>query len=91
MINLRDFCGIGPWAHQMITKPSYQNGYSYATNGNICVRIPGEHAEVVENYPNCEKLFAENQPSGQWQNPPESEIVYKKCEVCGGIGKAGVG
>lgn len=90
MIDLQKFCAYdGAIFNTVLTVPVYDNGFTYATNGHLCVRIPGEHAEPrTVAYPNVEKLFTENPPSGKWQEPPQCEVQYNRCSRCGGVGKA---
>jgi hypothetical protein len=58
MIDLKPFCGTDE-SRPYLMQPWSRDGFTYATNGHICVRVPAiDGIEDCEAAPNAGKLFA---------------------------------
>jgi hypothetical protein len=74
-----------------IGSPFYADGFAYATDGHLAVRIPSEPFEAERwtdrNKETVLKAFARE--DGEWWTvtpPKESPIKEAECEECGGSG-----
>lgn len=68
-----------------INRPWSRDGYTYATNGHLMIRIPGEHAEPNEKAPYIKKFKWNHSEIADWQPLPEYEpkfIKIDRCEEC---------
>lgn len=97
METLRRFCSanakdtgfVRPW----MSIPFSFGGFSYATDGVVCVRVPRlcgsrQLSEDFQFASAVEHLFAQS-PAGIWTRPPSVPLLaeYKTCDECDGLGK----
>ena len=90
--DLQKFCfeGLGK---DKIKIPWTDEGYTYATNGHICIKVPALRDVPVELYPiNAEKVFQETPQPSEWFSIPrvkKPEIPKEiDCVDCDGTGKS---
>lgn len=89
-IDLQPFCSTDP-DRAYLMQPWTREGFTWATNGHILVRVPARR-EVVGNpeAPNAARIMAchvgaefSPLPAVKWPDEPER----KKCEICSGSGR----
>lgn len=91
MIDLQPFCGTEETRHYLM-KPFSKDGFTWATNGNIAIRVPLRHdvpefdakvpLKVEMPFKGHEGATFKALPKVKW---PESD-PSKACETCGGSG-----
>lgn len=71
-----------------LSKPFIDNGFTYATNGRICARMPSSEANTEDKFPNAKAV-------PQWSSfplvdakpfPNKLSIAVKECGNCEGKG-----
>lgn len=87
-IDLDRFCGTdGPYP---LSKPFVKDGYRYATDGGIAIRVPAQGEPDTEgSFPPCPDLFKPTDaPRRQLPVTPEYQSLgmEMECPQCGGMG-----
>lgn len=88
--DLQKFCFEGE-GRDKIKTPWTDEGYTYATNGHICIKVPALSDVPAEPYPvDAEKVFRETPQPTEWFTVPHlakpktpEEIVCTDCEGTG--------
>ena len=84
-MDLWEFCTPESNTKFDTSEPFVKNGWKYATNGHVCVRVQFEAPDDDhKKFPPCEKLFKEF-PTGEWLPWP----TPKYCIQCFGKGTIG--
>lgn len=92
MINLKPFCASTIDGRRHLQEPWYQDGFVYATNGHVIVRVtPGLCAgaqEKPKNAPNAPALFEQwlGRPGLEFRSLPDVSDALVKCPQCDGSG-----
>lgn len=87
MIDLYIFCESD--SLRSLGRPFYRDGYTYASNGHIAVRVSGKHAEENEAAPNINlpRLW-DHADVMEWTDLPTFEPQWASCIRCEGSGKS---
>jgi hypothetical protein len=95
MIDLRPFCAIGDYGVAKMDEPWVLDGWRYATDGRILVRVPAAGVPNTitipdHHFPPAQKLFAES-PAVEPIPWPTAPLVLKsiECLQCDGSGRIG--
>lgn len=90
MIDLQQFCStdrMRPYLHNPFTI----GGFTYATNGHVCVRVAPIDGVAKQDKPDPGKLFTQyfkDEPRGALEVAmPEIVEDWQECGYCGGSGK----
>lgn len=77
MIDLQPFCGPDA-SRYALDKPWNKGGFTFATDGRVCVRLPTSEPDTVDDQrsPKIEDTLFEG--TGDWQKWPK----VKKCGKC---------
>lgn len=86
MIDLQPFCSKDETRYQL-TKPWSRDGYTWATDGRVLLRIPGVHAEPNPEAPNAEKLGTFFSTGPEITMPKIPFLETKPCAWCKGRGR----
>lgn len=94
MIDLQKFCG-NDWFRSYLHKPFSKDGFTWATNGHVIVRVP--LVEGVEPLSSKQPLNVDATIAGlddaiffapSFNLPPEKELHDIECPSCDGRGRA---
>jgi hypothetical protein len=91
-LDLTPFCGKDD-IRTTLHSPWTSNGWTYATNGHMCVRVPALESVTRSDGPNIEVVWAKLLPCDTYSPLPEVKIAPDllksgPCEDCGGSGVA---
>lgn len=86
MIDLKQFCGT-ELTRYYLNEPWTRDGFTYATNGHILVRVPARHD--IEDQPKAPDITKMPWPNGvvEFIDAPRMvlpPVSLRKCEECGG-------
>jgi hypothetical protein len=88
-MDLTQFCGKQErYERYGINKPFSQGGWTYATEGHVCIRVPRIQGIPEQGKPEAYKLFddAEQRTVMMWQPLPEFVLTVEDCDYCHGKG-----
>ena len=87
-IDFRKFCSNSVRSN-FYKEPFTKDNYTYATNGEILIRVDSIPEIVITNTLKVEELFESNKINGNeiWIDLPRFEIVERDCIGCKGTGK----
>jgi hypothetical protein len=86
---LKELCARSQSGRHDMTTPFTVNGWKYATDSRIVVRVPTDGPnDAGDNRPNAEKLFERFPVEGSWREWPQAlyEENYEMCSACDGDG-----
>lgn len=86
---LKRFCGDKDEIRWYLREPWTRDGYSWATNGHIAVRVPAiDGLQDCEKAPDVAALFAKTEPAKDWVPVPVVSMPPPGvCRWCQGDGK----
>lgn len=86
---MMELCKLNPWSMKYdISKPFVHNGWKYATNGRLCVRVKCKGRNSEGNFPPAEKLFDTcNRIPQKW--PKRERVGKQKLQPISGFYLAG--
>lgn len=90
MIDLQQFCGADDF-RPYLQKPFRRNGYVYATDGRILLRVDDDEQYSTVEKVNTERVFEKISaavfvPAPSVNIPPKAPISERECRDCDGRG-----
>lgn len=88
MLDLKPFCCKDP-VRETLATPWNSNGWTYASNGHIAIRVSQRDCIVRTDGPNVDRVWAALLPCENYEPLPDIKIPADiaepgECETCGG-------